>query len=764
MNVNFIKHSRSVIYNWILSYFLIILVTVILTGFVYIIAKNTIESEINNSNGLVLENIRDNIDGTLGEVNRFSMEISTDQNIRDAYNLTQVDNTNYYTIYKAANSLSNYKIFSNLLQTYYIFLNNLQLVVSSGTVNTGELYYINYINSNELTYDQWINTMNGVHMGDYVAMPHHEAGSAERNYLTLIRSFPLTSRYNVSANIVITLNFDNLLNFGEGESSLLILDDKNNIMAQSDTKIKNTDISYKDMTKNQGVIAKYIGDKKVVISYITSKQNSWKYITVTPEYIFWQKAEFIRNVMACEIILCILLIGVLSIYFVRRNYNPVKEMISFIHDKLRPETVSYNNEFNYIRQVLDNTIEEKKKFEMQLDMQNVTLKTNFLISLLKGRDASMPVHELLTQYDISLGYSYFSVIAIYIENIDEEFWKADEKTNIDEYQLCKFVIKNVVEEILSRNSNCYMAEVDDIIACIINTGLQAAEFSKMIAEEIDEAKDFIFQNFKISLVFTVGDLHDSIEDIHDAYNEAVNAMEYSRVMERDKTVFYNDIAVKSGMHYYFPVEKEHKLSNFIKSGDYKAASNIIEDIFINDLVKNSTSMEIARFLMLNLVGTILKTIREIDDEADRSFFENIIPASQLMKCRTLMDMKDKMLQIVRNICDYKLNRHEDIDYKVRDAVKQIVNENYSNPNFSIGTISDIIGKSPNYISRIFKIQTGEGLLDYINSVRIENAKELLKNNRFTHELVAERVGFTNIRTFYRVFKKLEGVTPGKLMS
>jgi len=166
--------------------------------------------------------------------------------------------------------------------------------------------------------------------------------------------------------------------------------------------------------------------------------------------------------------------------------------------------------------------------------------------------------------------------------------------------------------------------------------------------------------------------------------------------------------------------------------------------------------------MLNLVGTILRILSEDEEELNRRFIENIIPASQLMKCKTLMEMKDKMLQIIKNICDYELTLQEHTDYKIRDAVKQIVIENYYKPSFGIGSIADIIGKSPYYISKIFKIQTGEGILDFINSVRIEKAKELLKNNEFTQEIIAEKVGFTNVRTFQRTFKKLEGITPGKL--
>ena len=55
---------------------------------------------------------------------------------------------------------------------------------------------------------------------------------------------------------------------------------------------------------------------------------------------------------------------------------------------------------------------------------------------------------------------------------------------------------------------------------------------------------------------------------------------------------------------------------------------------------------------------------------------------------------------------------------------------------------------------------GDSLSNYINSVRLNEAKKLiLKGERL--ETVSEKVGFGSLRTFMRVFKKSEGITPGQ---
>jgi AraC-like DNA-binding protein len=52
------------------------------------------------------------------------------------------------------------------------------------------------------------------------------------------------------------------------------------------------------------------------------------------------------------------------------------------------------------------------------------------------------------------------------------------------------------------------------------------------------------------------------------------------------------------------------------------------------------------------------------------------------------------------------------------------------------------------------------LLGYINEARIEHAKTLLASDE-TLTAIAESCGFGSFRTFMRVFKKREGITPGQ---
>lgn len=79
-------------------------------------------------------------------------------------------------------------------------------------------------------------------------------------------------------------------------------------------------------------------------------------------------------------------------------------------------------------------------------------------------------------------------------------------------------------------------------------------------------------------------------------------------------------------------------------------------------------------------------------------------------------------------------------------------------------MADQLGVSSAYVSKVFKKATGGTLLDHVQGLRIAFAKELMRTTDDTLSSIALQSGFTNDVSFIRVFKKFEGVTPGKYRS
>ena len=96
-----------------------------------------------------------------------------------------------------------------------------------------------------------------------------------------------------------------------------------------------------------------------------------------------------------------------------------------------------------------------------------------------------------------------------------------------------------------------------------------------------------------------------------------------------------------------------------------------------------------------------------------------------------------------------------------DKIIAITQEHYLDPMFSVFFVSEQLNVSNAYVSKAFKKGTGRNMLDYVQHLRIEHAKSLMPQSELTLSAIAAQSGFCSDVSFIRVFKKLEGITPGK---
>jgi YesN/AraC family two-component response regulator len=87
-----------------------------------------------------------------------------------------------------------------------------------------------------------------------------------------------------------------------------------------------------------------------------------------------------------------------------------------------------------------------------------------------------------------------------------------------------------------------------------------------------------------------------------------------------------------------------------------------------------------------------------------------------------------------------------------------IQQNYAR-SFSLEELSETIGVSKSYLSRIFKIDVGISLWDYLNRFRIQKAKELLLLTDETITEIAADVGYEDVGYFGRVFREITGSSP-----
>lgn len=106
------------------------------------------------------------------------------------------------------------------------------------------------------------------------------------------------------------------------------------------------------------------------------------------------------------------------------------------------------------------------------------------------------------------------------------------------------------------------------------------------------------------------------------------------------------------------------------------------------------------------------------------------------------------------------DRQHIADQKTADKITKIVQYlhlHYREP-LSLKTLSKHFCLSVPYISRLFKVQTGQNFIDYFHALRIQRALSLLVTTNMSILEISTDVGFENGSTFSRVFREIMGVT------
>ncbi len=121
-------------------------------------------------------------------------------------------------------------------------------------------------------------------------------------------------------------------------------------------------------------------------------------------------------------------------------------------------------------------------------------------------------------------------------------------------------------------------------------------------------------------------------------------------------------------------------------------------------------------------------------------------------------LKEWLERGVKILFDYVSESAETKRDSSIEKVMEYLREHYSE-DITLTGIAEAVFLNPTYISRLIKSQTGKNYSDLVMEMRIERAVELLeKTDLYVYE-IAERVGYSNLKYFYKVFRKIKGKSP-----
>lgn len=131
---------------------------------------------------------------------------------------------------------------------------------------------------------------------------------------------------------------------------------------------------------------------------------------------------------------------------------------------------------------------------------------------------------------------------------------------------------------------------------------------------------------------------------------------------------------------------------------------------------------------------------------------------QLLEARDSSSLQLIYVNYLKNLLmRLQETKNKNLNGLILDAIAYI-EENYRE-NISLDDVAKKINMSYHHFSRFFKESTGKNFIDYLTELRIDRAREILKDKTFNIKEICYEVGYTDPNYFSKIFKKSTGLTP-----
>ncbi|QGH36239.1 helix-turn-helix domain-containing protein [Gracilibacillus salitolerans] len=237
----------------------------------------------------------------------------------------------------------------------------------------------------------------------------------------------------------------------------------------------------------------------------------------------------------------------------------------------------------------------------------------------------------------------------------------------------------------------------------------------------------------------------------------MNEEDIRRILAEFSNEFSNSL-VTTQLTWNFPlVQAESNLINEIELGGKHNIPSLV-DHYLETVNSCSEGDHLKiRGYMREFIISIKKRLTSQDNLNEKwsEYSEGLI--DELLTTR-IPDLSNFLLEFCMTTVDHVLEGSSCACYDIINKCKDMMEQKYST-SISLKELAQLNGVSPAYLSKIFKQETGMNYKDYLQQIRIKNAKLLLKQSNLTIDQVAMKIGFQQPNYFINLFKKQEKITP-----
>ena len=204
-------------------------------------------------------------------------------------------------------------------------------------------------------------------------------------------------------------------------------------------------------------------------------------------------------------------------------------------------------------------------------------------------------------------------------------------------------------------------------------------------------------------------------------------------------------------------EIENEIVNSIKNKDELSILKTMSITFAT--IKNNLSIDYLKFkedMYYFIISEVKKIQILLENEKYVSYINNL--KVKILDCEEYKAVWHNINTILCELIDFSNIYVDDINHIIIKKCKRYLDENYMHE-ISLESIAKKYCFNPSYFSNLFKNYLNIGFSEYLLNIRIQNAKEMLKDTDKSMSEISLKIGFKEQSYFNRVFKRAVGISP-----
>jgi two-component system response regulator YesN len=303
---------------------------------------------------------------------------------------------------------------------------------------------------------------------------------------------------------------------------------------------------------------------------------------------------------------------------------------------------------------------------------------------------------------------------------------------------------------------------NDLVVSVLSAKDKLCLESDQLEKKLDALIEYAESELGLPLTIGIsGNSDDILQFVHQIYEQAVSALDYSFYSESGKCFFYSRLSVNADKTEQFKVyELEKKLTDEVENENIAQIYAIVNDTF--DLlyskrmfIKPNQLKEYFVFIALNMMKTI--NISSLDNYYNE-LMEQV--TAQINSCNNYIELRKTIKEIAEKLVGLRTSQDVNKNYTLIQKCKKYIEEHFME-DISLETLAGMFYFNPSYLSNLFKTYAGMSYSEYLTNVRIQKAQHLLKTSDEKVYTIASKVGYNDATYLIKIFKRKVGVSPYK---